>query len=229
MHYTPRTIAFLCELLHPPQAPDSHRLQKIHNRLFERGAPPYSSFNVTPLGTLFSNPSPRPGTVSQVAFLADRLQFREELSFLTVEEFGERVRDVTELVADQCGIQLLTAISVTLRTLVNPRHWKDSREFLRQAMFDMGEEVGSLGREPRMWGLRLVFPPGPEDPNAFALRIESYTSDPRSLFIENQGTFGPVHVARGLEPVAQSVEATYRFITERALPFVERFDAHQQA
>ena len=39
MPYEPRTIAFLCELFHAPQALDVAPLQRVHNSMFESGAP----------------------------------------------------------------------------------------------------------------------------------------------------------------------------------------------
>lgn len=228
--YTPRTIAFLCELFHPPLEPDPAPIQRVHDRMFRSGEPAYSSFAVTPAGAILSNPATRPGAASQVSFLADRIQFREELSPLTYDEFAARVRRITEEVASLQNIQIFTTQQVTVRTLVNPRNYRDSRAYLKQGMFGFGSEVDAFEREPQMYGIRLVFPPPPQQvgdapPSAFSLRIESFHNDPRSLYIENQGSFSPLMVARGLEAVEQNVLATYRFITERALQFIRCFDA----
>ena len=94
MDYQPRTIALFAELLHPPVGNDPRPVQRLHNELFEGGQPAYAGFQVTPLGPVLSNPMPLAGAVSQVAFLPDRVQFREERSSLTHETFAERVRAV---------------------------------------------------------------------------------------------------------------------------------------
>ena len=225
MHYTPRTIACVCELQHPPVAPDPRPIQRIHNRMFESGDPLYRSFTVTHEGAVLSNPVARPDAVSSAAFLAGRIQFREENTGLTVEEFSARARSLTEMVAAERGIQVFTAQIVTIRTLVNPRNFHDSRKYLEEGMFGFAGETQSLGREPQLWGIRMVFPATPEQPQIFALRIESFQNDPRSLFIENQGTFPMVLVARGLESIAANVETAYRFVVDNALRFVANFDA----
>ena len=227
--YDPRTIAFLSELFHPPMDPDPARIQKVHNELFETGRPPYTSFAVTPTAAILSNPVTRPGATSQVAFLADRFQFREELGGVTVDEFAQRVLDITTRVTAKLGIQVFTAQQVTIRTLVNPRHFADSRAFLKRGMFGFGAETDAFGREPELFGIRLVFPPRGEQPNQHALRIESFASDVRSLFIENQAGFAPILAGRGLEPVSENVHATYEFLVERALAFAARFDVPQEA
>ena len=120
--------------------------------------------------------------------------------------------------------RLRTAQTVTVRTLVNPRNFRDSRAYLHQGMFGFENEVQAFGREPRIYGMRLVFPPDGERATAFSLRIESYSNDPRSLYLENQASFGPLLADPVLQPIEDNVLATYRFVVEETLRFVSRFD-----
>jgi len=225
MIYTTRTIALVCELYHPPQQPDPAPIQRFHNAMFESGDPFYSSFSVTPAGAVLSNPVSQPGANSYAAFLRDRFQFREELSGLTHDGFAARVKRVSQDVSKLCGIQSFIAEQVTVRTLVNPRNFKDSREYLKQGMFGFDDEVQSFEREPQLYGLRLVFPPAEGQTCAYSLRIESYNNDPRSLFIENQGSFGPILVEQGLDSVEQNIVDTYEFVVRNSLRFVSCFDS----
>ena len=224
MLYNPRTIALICELYHPPLTPDPGPIQRVHNQMFESGDPAYSSFAVTPVGAVLSNPVSQPGASSQVAFLPDRFQFREELTSLTPDDFARQVRLVSEMVLEARGIKVFTGQQVTVRTLVNPRHFKDSRVFLKQGMFGFGNETESFGREPQLFGIRLAFPAEDGQTSAFALRIESYSSDPRSLYIENQAVFGPVLVDQGMGPAETNVLEAYAFVLRNALRFVSCFD-----
>ena len=77
--------------------------------------------------------------------------------------------------------------------------------------------------------MRMVFPPTQEAPCAFTVRIESFASDARSLFIENTGSFGPTVIANGIDAIGSNLRATYDFVVERALPFLEQFDTRQNA
>ncbi len=224
MSYNPRTVALVAELLHPPMAPDPALVQRVHNRMYEAGQPAYSSFSVTPAGAVLSNPVAQPGASSYAAFLPDRFQFREELTSLTPDDFARQVRVVSEMVLEARGIKVFTGQQVTVRTLVNPRHFKDSRVFLKQGMFGFGNETESFGREPQLFGIRLAFPAEDGQPSAFALRIESYSSDPRSLYIENQAVFGPVLVEQGLASAEANVLEAYAFVLRNALRFVSCFD-----
>ena len=230
MDYQPRTIALLSELYHPPLTPDPRPVQKLHNEMFEEeSAPVYTSFAVTPVGPVLSNPVTRQGAASQVAFLQDRFQFREELGSLTAESFGQRVREGSERVLPHRKVQVFTGQQVTLRSLVNPRNFRDARAFLKEGMFGFATQTEALGREPQLYGLRLVFPPEDEGSHAYAVRIESYSNDPRSLFLEIQATYGPLLVVRGLDALETRVLQTYEFLIERVLAFVARFDARQEA
>ena len=223
-HYAPRTVAFQSELFHPLAEADAGRLQRLHNQLFERGSPVYSDFAVLANGATLSNPASRPGAISSASFTHDRMVFREELSHLTVEDFARRVRGIAQAACGLLGVQVLTAHQVTIRTLANPRNFRDSRAYVKEGMFGFGPQVESFGREPQLYGLRLVFPPSEGEPNAHSLRIESYHGDPRSIFLENQASFAPILVARGLEPIERNIDEAYRFLVERGLAFVGRFD-----
>jgi hypothetical protein len=224
MHYTPRTIALLTELLHPPLAPDPAPVQRIHNQLFQAGDPAYRNFHALPQGAMLSNPVTRPGAVSTAEFLPDRMRFREELTAVTPEDFASRVAELAARGAEARGVQQITAQAVIVRTLVNPRHFADSRSFLREAMFGMGTETEVFGRDPGLFGLRLVFPPTPSEPNAFTLRVESFASDTRSIFLENQGAFGPMPVGDVAGTSRANVDRTYEFLVTRALDFLSQFD-----
>jgi hypothetical protein len=232
--YDTRTIAFICELMHPHSQPDTGAVQRVHNGFFQDGDPPYTSFAITPMGPVLTNPSVRPGAVSQAVFLPDRFQFREELGALTCDDFAARVRQVTEAVTAQTGLQDFSGQQVTIRSLINPRHYRDSRDLLKEGLFRVQGSVSHFENDPAIWGLRMVFPPQENDPEipefaedpptANALRIESYAQDPRSLFLENQGSFGQIAVNDGLDILESNITSAYEFLTERGLSFVASFD-----
>ncbi|MFT5734995.1 MAG: hypothetical protein ACI8WY_003681, partial [Planctomycetota bacterium] len=106
---------------------------------------------------------------------------------------------------------------------VNPKTATDTRTFLRDRLFGFGDELDRLGRSPHLVGLRLGFGPDPEQSSAFGLRIESYNPDPRSLYIEVQGSFGPIPT-QDLATVETNVLSTYGFLVDKVLPFLGHFD-----
>lgn len=230
MPVAPRTIGFLCEVLHPPQAPDPVPIQRIHDAMFRSGDPTYRNFAVTHEGCQLSNPTGRPGAQSQVAFLTDRMRFVEEHTGLTVDDFAGRVRNLVEQVVEARRLPILAGQVVTIRTLVSPRNPSVGAEFMRLGLLRLGAELEAFGRPAAALGLRLVFTPTQERPNAFVLRVESLPGDPRSLWIEVQGTFAGVQTAPadpeapGLRALEDHVHAAYAFATSRTLAFLERFE-----
>ncbi len=224
--YAPRTISLVTDLMHPAVPSDPAAIQRVHDQLFRGGSPPYSSFVVSPAGAVLSNPVAAPGANSFAAFRPDRFQFCEELSSVTHDEFAARVRSVSEKVVAQRGFQFFTAQQVTLRTLVNPRAFQDSRAYLRHAMFGFDDETDVFGGDPALLGIRFVFPATPERLGSHGLRIESWANDPRSLFLEIVSTYGPVRAEGALVQVEENIHASYRFLTEPAMRFVAGFDTN---
>ncbi len=227
--YAPRTISLVTDLMHPAAPADPAAIQRVHDQLFRSGSPPYSSFLVSPAGPFLSNPVGTPGANSFAAFRADRFQFCEELSSVTHDEFATRVRSVAEKVATQRGLQIFTGQQVTLRTLVNPRAYKDSRAYLKHAMFGFDDETKVFGSDPALLGIRFVFPATPERPGSHVLRIESWANDPRSLFLEIVSTYGPMRAGGALVQVEENIHGSYRFLTEPAMRFVAGFDTNSEA
>ncbi len=222
--YATRTIAFICELFHAPQPPATDAIQRLHNRYFSEGSPPYSSFAVTPIGPVLSNPAARQGALSQVAFLQDRIQFREELGGLTAEDFGQRVRKIAVDASDERQIETLAGQQVTIRTLVNPRKFGNAVEYMRDGLFGFGDMVDVFEQEAQIYGLRMVFPPTEDNRTANALRIENYAQDPRTLYLENQSSFGPLQLGNEVDLLESNVTNAYTFLVDKAASFVGAFD-----
>ena len=233
MPYEPRTIALLCELLHGPLPQDPRPVQQIHNGMFQgQDQPPYSSFAVSPVGPVLSNPDQTPGRISQVMFLPDQVQFREEMGHMTHETFASRVSDVAEQYAQSRGIENYTGQRITVRSLVVPHHPKDARAFLDKALFTTQGPEGnphsrvmeSFGGPAALYGLRLAFEDPGEPRTSIGLRIESYAQDARSLFIELQATSPALELHQSNDQLGQRVHDLYGFLEERTLPFIQSFD-----
>jgi hypothetical protein len=226
MLYDTRTLAFILELFHPPQQTiDATRIQSIHNELFASPRTGYRNFNFTPTGVVLSNPLPNASANSSFTVSADRLRITEELTEVALDDFIARMDLVLRLSVQRLEIPIFTACQVSVRSLVNPRQFRDAREFLTNGMFRFsGEDLGEFGRPCQMLGLRLVFAQPQGERGFFALRVESWNNDPRSVYLENVGTFTGVVPATDVGSYAECVRATYAFLTERAVNFIARFD-----
>lgn len=225
MSYDPRTIAFAAEILHPPQQPRADLVQSVHNALYRQPAIGYQNFQVAPDGIHLSNLAQAPGQVSAATFAWDRLVLRDELRGTTVEDFATRVVNVTSTSFGTLGLTSTLAQQFVVRSLIQPRHFRDGREFLSRRLVAPGTDAWqTLGRPVQSLGVRFVLPPVQGARSTFHVRIESWPQDPRSIWIENTGSFaGPI--ATGDAPqLAELLYETYRYLTGPVAAFLSSLD-----
>lgn len=225
MSYDPRTIAFLAEIIFPPQQLAADAVQNIHNALFQQPEISYQNFQVAPDGIHLSNAVDTPGAVSSASFTPDRLILREELRATTLEDFATRVVNVAGIAMETLKIQVSLAQQFAIRSLITPRNVPDSRVFLAERTLSGGPEaIARFGRPLESLGLRLTFPQAEEHREVFNLRIETWTQDPRSLWIENVGSFTePVPVAE-IPKLSTQLNRSYKFLTGPVCEYIASFD-----
>ncbi|MEZ5964329.1 MAG: hypothetical protein R3F56_10830 [Planctomycetota bacterium] len=225
MSYDPRTIAFLAEILFQPVTLQAERVQQIHNSLFSRREIAYQNFQIAQDGIHLSNLVQTPGAVSVATFLPDRIVVREELRSTTVEDFATRLVNLSSLSFQVLGIRSSVAQQFVVRSLVTPRHWASSTELLAHGMLSQGDDaLASFGRPLQAMGVRLTFPQAEGHGETFNLRFETWTQDPRSLWIENTGSFASATTTENLPALSNYLYSTYRFLTQKACSFLELFD-----
>ena len=225
MTYDPRSIAFLAEILFQPVALQADRVQQIHNTLFTRREIAYQNFQIAQDGIHLTNLPSSPGSVSAVTFLPDRLVLREELRATSVEDFATRVVNVASLAFQVLGIPVTVAQQFVVRSLVSPRHFDNSTMLLAQGMLQGGSDaLAAFGRPVQAVGLRMTFPQAEAHGEVFNLRMETWTQDPRSLWIENTGSYAAPTTAENLPTLGNHIYSTYKFLTQKACAFLEQFD-----
>jgi len=225
MSYDPRTIAFVAEILFPPMQLRADLVQGVHNTLFRQPALSYQSFQVGHDGVHLTNLAQQPGQVSAATFLPDRMVVREELRGATVEDFATRVVNLATTAFQALGIGSSIAQQFCIRSLVSPKHVRDSREFVSNRMFAAAPEAWqSLGRPIQSLGLRLTFPPADGHRELHQVRVETWPHDPRSLWIEDTSTFAGALVTADLPQIAGQLYATYGFLTGPIGDFLAGYD-----
>lgn len=230
MTYGHRSIAFVTELIHPPVIYDPKTLQKLHSALFEKSECSYRDFKVVPGGAQLSNAaSGLPGQpISLVNVLADRIQIREEQTGVSKDEYGERLSSLARCVLETLPMQLFLVQQFAVRSVVNPQSTDDARAFMLQTVHGFDENLmSSFPSMPSLVGLRFSFPPDADDQAVYNVRLESFSQDNRSLFLENVGTFGRPVVASDLAKLGERFDATYDFLQDRMIEFVEQFDGEE--
>lgn len=226
MSYDPRTIAYHGEILFPPIQLRADAVQGVHNSLYRQPAISYQNFQVAADGIHLSNPAQSPGMVSSVSFMPDRLVAREEFRACTVEEFATRLVNVATIAFPALGIGTSLAQQFVVRSLINPKHFRDGREFLAQRLIAAEPEAWQgFGRPVQSLGLRLQLPPAADNQReSYQVRIESWGQDPRSVWIETIGSFAMPTATENLPVLTNYLYSTYRFMTGPVGEFLARFD-----
>ena len=225
MSYDPRSIAFAAEILYPPQQLRADLLQSVHNTLYRQPAIGYQNFQVAPDGIHLTNVPQAPGQVSSASFLWDRLVLREELRGLTVEDFATRVVNVVSTALPTLGVTASLAQQFVVRSLIPPRSFRDGREFLSKRLIAPGADAWqAFGRPLQSLGVRLVFPPHENARETYHVRIETWPQDPRSIWIENTGSFATPITVGDAPQLANHLYATYRFLTGQVGDFLASLD-----
>ncbi len=225
MSYDPRMIAFLAEIIYTPLELRADVVQSIHNSLYRQTEISYQNFQIAADGIHLSNVPERPGAVSAVSFAPDRMVLREELRATTVEDFATRVVNVASVSFRTLGIPLSLAQQFVIRSLVTPRQTQDSREFLLRRVIGAPDQAwGAFGRPMQRVGLSFTFPQVQEHDQVFNVRIETWNQDPRSLWIENVGSYTRPVPAERIPDLGASLLTTYKFVTGQVSRFLSHFD-----
>jgi len=230
MSHALRSIAFGAELIHPPVKHDPRRLQSLHAEMFGNADCAYRDFKLVNGGAMLSNAfSGMPGTpVSSLTLLPDRIQVREEQTGAGSDDFRRRIDAIARSALSNLPMNVLLVQQYVVRSVVNPDSTDDARAFMVRGVFGFDEdELAPLVDTPTLAGLRLAFPPRGGDAGIFNVRLESFSQDNRSLFLEAVGTFSRPIQRDDVDPVGERFGATYAFLEERLLAFVQHFDVEQ--
>lgn len=223
--YEPVTIGLLSELIFQPMQVETSQVQSIHNELFEKQEFSYQNFSVGPGGISMSNPPTKPGHVSAVNFMPDRLQISEEMGSSYPENYCERIAVLAELAFRKLQIPMLMAQQHIVRSVVRAKSFADSRDFLSQGVCKIEASAFQVFERPvGLFGLKLAFPPANGEDVFHNLRIESFNEDPRSIFIEDISTHTRAVTPGQLEDLTRSLMGTYNFLKDKALAFLAHFD-----
>lgn len=212
-------------MIHPPGSHKSADLQKLHSEAFNDQDCQYQNFQLLPVGAQLSNPPGRVHSISCCTFLNDRIQIREEMTGISREDFEARIQRLAQLAMNHLNIPVYIVQQYVVRTLINPKQYTDSKEFVLKALLNMDSDTFlPLDRNADILGLRLALNKPDQNVGIFNVRIESYSQDPRSLFIENVGTYRTMIKTQNLHDITGNFTSTYSYIESHVVPFLSQFD-----
>jgi len=223
-----RTISLLTELIHLPANHSAEKLREVYNEVCRTCG--YENFLRVQGGARIERKEPEGDALSQLTLLTDRIQFTEDHTGISVDQFGKKIVAVLSTALPSLGIPLILIQQATIRLTATPNSFRNASEYLARSVFKIRpEDFEPLGRPTTVFGFRLVFPPTSQHPHNFNVRVESYVRDGRSLYIENVGTFkAPIQPATITE-VEKNLERTADFVAEHVVKFLSIFDRREDA
>lgn len=223
MFSEPSTISLLCECVHLPAKYTIERVREVYNKICTTCG--YENFIRTSAGARIEQRGPGGRGFSRLTLTGDRLQFAEDHMGITAEQLGRKVRTVLEEAMPALGIPAILVQQVTVRTTCMPNASSSAAEFLSGSIFRVQrEDLADFGRPAGLHGFRLVFPADKEHSGAFNVRVEAYLRDPRSIYIENVGTYKTPTQVNNLEGLANQIEEVSEFIATDVVPFLSKYD-----
>jgi hypothetical protein len=221
-----RTLSLLTELIHIPSKHPFERLRDVYNQVSSSCG--YDNFIRLPNGARLERGQGEESSVSTFTFLNDRLQMVEDNVAMSVEQSGKKLVAVLEAAMPILGIPIFLIQQYTVRAIASPNSYRSASEFIGKSLFRIREEdVAVFGRPTSIFGLRLVFPPQKSQLHHFNVRIESYTRDPQSVYLENVGVWKtPVQVGQ-LQTLQKNLEETSEFLAVNVCRFLSQYDRRE--
>jgi len=222
----PRTISLLTELIHLPVVHSPEKLREVYNQACRTCG--YENFLRIPGGARIERKESEGEGFSQLSLIGDRIQLTEDHTGVSADQFSKKVLAVLSTAMPVLGIPLLLVQQTTVRITSAPNSFRTAAEYLARSLFRIRpEDIDSLGRPTTMFGFRLVFPQTLEHPQKYTVRVECYVRDPRSLYIENVGTFNSPIQAGQLDQVEKNLLLTSEFVVENVMRFLSVFDRRE--
>ena len=218
----------MTELIHLPSKHAFEDLREVYNRISTICG--YENFTRLPNGARLERGEGETGEISSVTFLNDRVKMVEENIATSLEQISEKFVAVLEGCMPVLKIPFFLVQQYTVRVITTPNTYRQASEFIGKSLFRISnEDVAVLERPTNIFGLRLVFPPTKKQLHHFNVRIESYTRDPRSIYLENVGTFKtPVQRGPQLKRIPSDIQKTSEFLTVNLCRFLSQYDRKEK-
>jgi len=215
-------------MVHIPSKHAFERLREVYNQVSNTCG--YDNFIRLPNGARLERGQGQGEgeEISTLTFLNDRVQMVEDHVTMPVDQIGKKLVEVLQKAMPILGLPFFLVQQYTVRAIATPNSFKNASEFIGRSLFRIrDEDVTLLERPTNIFGLRLVFPPTKSQPHHFNVRIEAYTRDPQSVYLENVGVYkAPLEFQR-LEALKDNLEQTSEFLTGNVCRFLSQYDRRE--
>jgi hypothetical protein len=200
-----------------------HRLRSLYQELCTQCE--FENFIRRPAGAIIERPASEEAGLSRLTFSTDRMHLIEEGGLLTLDSFCRRLDAILSRSMDHLGIPVFLMELCTVRMVATPGHFESASDFISTRLLNFGAvDLSQLGRTTKVFGLSLSVPPTADMRDSYSIRVEVFARDPKSLYLENAGTFRTPINRADIAQAGDAMRATCEFVSERLCPFLSRFD-----
>jgi hypothetical protein len=199
-------LNFIVEILYPPKNLDHSLLMELFRTLSSSHG--YLNLNLLPedKGAVFTG---QKGNRCEI--LTEKVVIREETGVVSFDHFRQQTLSILNQVSEKIAPPVFVGQLNIVRMLSPLSPDTPAARFLRETFLRLPEGFAErIGRPPAGVGLRLVFPPTPQEHNEQQLRVEPFFRDQSQIFIENAGRF--LKPFREMEKADEQMTATYDFL-----------------
>jgi hypothetical protein len=222
----PRSIAFITECINPQLRLAPKDLQSFYSAMINEPELSYSNFNLVPggatLGTVHGEAG-APNCVRQsvLAFRPDRIQVSEEWPMFTLDDYLSKMKCIFDVASNSLTLPPFAAVTTTTRCLVGVQNMANSQEFLNKAFFRIDQHSAeTLGRGTNLLGLRMAFPGTTPQEAAINLRVESFTNDISSLFVEVTAMQPVLFKSTDISAATDAMQRSYDFLNDNVMSYL---------
>lgn len=154
--------------------------------------------------------------VSQLLIILNQPEFSTEL----VEEEMDRVLALHNNIWPSTGKQLL-ACDATIRSLYDSSMANAFQEIWEHKLVQPAATLAVFGRQIQGGGLRFVMPPSDPNDAVVELKLESYLSDPKKIYVDVQFIWKTPIVINNALSASTRIQAVESFISDNVLNFFD--------
>ena len=216
-------LGYIIQLFYPPKILNKNSLRKIYVEL--GGALCLTESKEFPDGIQFVSQPLEGREIVKYLIKEDSTIIHGEFITGGLELFWRRTEMLTKRVGEILKIPIFFSQVCVVRILATPKPVNDSREFIGNMVCSFQPENLSFFKRPaQAVGLRFFFPPMPNTPYEFDVKVESKITDITKIWMENKARFFKPIPPDNLSIIWDNLCITRDFLVENVTQFLSQYN-----
>lgn len=217
-------LSYITELTYPPRILNKTSLRRIYAELGD--TLDLTEVKKLPDGIQFTTHLSEEREVGKYIIRKNSILIANEfVSIGGLECFWKKAETLTKKVTETLKIPIFLMQGCVIRILATPSRTDDSRVFIGNMVCGLKpENLHFFNRPAQVIGLRFFFPPKPNVPYEFDLKVESRISDISKIWLENKARFFAPISKNKLSIIHDNLCTTRKFLVENVAQFLNQYN-----